>query len=64
MWKFLRKLFEKPRCDMEVCENPQHGRVHIQNSGRAYVPMNKIIESLEREWVLKEIESTDPSKAS
>lgn len=39
----------KPRCDMDVCDNPQHRRVHAQRgTGRLYVPMNHVIDSVLR----------------
>lgn len=44
---WLHGLFNRPRCDMDVCENPKHSRVHIQSgTSRAYVPMNLLVASV------------------
>jgi late competence protein required for DNA uptake (superfamily II DNA/RNA helicase) len=42
--KFLHELFDKPRCDKDVCLRHSY-RVHFDPTGRAYVPMNLVVKS-------------------
>ena len=44
LFKFLHSLFDKPRCDKDVCLRHPY-RVHFDPAGRAYVPMNHVVES-------------------